>query len=528
VAGKGATLAIKITGDASDAKRAFDDVEDHGGRMSGVFGKVGAGIAVGAAVGGAALVALGKASFDAASDFQQSTGAVEAIFGEYADGMKDSASIAATEVGLSAAQYENAAAVIGAQMKNAGLPIDEVALKTEGLISQGADMAAIFGGTATEAVDALSSALKGEMDPIERYGVSLNQAAIDAQMAADGNDKLTGAAEKTAKTQAILELITKQTAATQGAWADQSNTAAESQQILSAKLENVKAKLGEGLLPVFAGAATFVSDKVIPAFEKLTQKGGPLSDMFEKVSKFVTDKVVPAAQDLFRWYSEKIGPVFADVSRVLTEVAVPAFQKIWGFVNDFVIPIFKSVLGPVIDGVRDVVHKLSDKLIENKDKFAEIYEKVKPFVEFLRDKVAPVVGVLLKGAFDLLGKAIGPVVDVITWLLDKAGAVLGFIGKVGGFIGDLFGGSSGGGGAARRGAPLVGAARGAAPLRTASFSGGAGAGPTGAAGLTLLPGGDTYNITLNGIIDGDDAAEKIARLLDRRATMTGAAFAAAI
>jgi hypothetical protein len=51
----------------------------------------------------------------------------------------------------------------------------------------------------------------------------------------------------------------------------------------------------------------------------------------------------------------------------------------------------------VIDGVRDVVHKLSDKLIENKDKFAEIYEKVKPFVEFLRDKVAPVVGHAAQG-----------------------------------------------------------------------------------------------------------------------------------
>jgi hypothetical protein len=50
-------------------------------------------------------------------------------------------------------------------------------------------MAAVFGGTAADAVDALSSALKGEMDPIERYGVTLNQAAIDAQKAADGNAK---------------------------------------------------------------------------------------------------------------------------------------------------------------------------------------------------------------------------------------------------------------------------------------------------------------------------------------------------
>jgi phage-related protein len=526
VAGKGATLAIKITGDAADAKRAFDDVEDHGGRMSGVFGKVGAGIAVGAAIGGAALVKLGKDSFDAASDLQQSTGAIDAVFGDWAVDVEQNAQKAATAVGLSASQYENSMAVIGAQLHNAGMAHGEMTDKATDLIQKGADMAAIFGGTATDAVDALSSALKGEMDPIERYGVSLNDAAIKAQMAADGNDKLTGAAEKTAKTNAILELITKQTADTQGAWAAQTGTAAESQQILSAKLDNVKAKLGEGLLPVFAGAATWVSDKLIPAFEKFTEKGGPLSDMFEKVSKFVTEKVVPAAQDLFRWFSEKVQPIFIDVANVIKEVVVPAFEKVWGYIQDYVIPIFKTTLGPVIDGVRDVIHKLSEKLIENKDKFNDIFEKVKPFLDFMRDKVAPVIGTVLKVAFEALGKVIDPIIDSITWILDKAADVIGFVGKVGSF---LFGdsGDSGGGGA-KRGAPLVGAARGAAPLRTASFSGGAGAGPTGAAGLTLLPGGDTYNITLNGIIDGDDAAEKIARLLDRRATMTGAAFAAAI
>jgi hypothetical protein len=530
---KTSTLAIKIVGDATDAKRAFDDTEDHAGRVGRAFGGIGTAAVAGAAVAGAALVGFAKASFDAASELEQSTGAIDAVFGDWAVDIEQHAQEAAASVGLSTSAYENAAAVIGAQLHNAGMAHDEMTDKTTLLIQKGADMAAIFGGTATEAVDALSSALKGEMDPIERYGVSLNQSAIQAQLAADGNDKLTGAALKTAQTNAILELVTKQTADTQGAWAAQTGTAAEAQQILGAKLEDLQAKIGEKLLPVFASAASWVSDKLFPAFENLTRSGGPLSDMFATVSKFVTEQVVPAAKDLFKWYSEKVQPIFQDVAKVITQVAVPAFQAIWKFISDYVIPIFKTTLGPVIDGVRDFIHKLSEKIIENKDKFQEIWDKIKPFADFLRDKVAPIVGDVLGGAFKLLGSLIDPVVDTITWILDKASAVIGFVGKIGSF---LFGGGDEHPAAATRGlAPLPRAAgRYGAPLSPLLFGagttvpGGGGVGPASPAGLTFGPAGDTYHITINGVLDADDAADEIARLLDRRARLTGRALAAAL
>lgn len=529
---KTSTLAIKIVGDASDAKRAFDQTEDGAGRMGRALGGIGTAAVAGAAVAGAALVGFGKAAFDAASELEQSTGAIDAVFGDWAIDIEQSAQQAAQAVGLSTSAYENMASVIGAQLANAGQSSHEMVANTQDLISKGADMAAIFGGTATDAVEALSSALKGEMDPIERYGVSLNQAAIKAQMAADGNANLSGAAEKAAQTQAVLELITKQTASTQGAWAAQTGTAAEAQQILGAKLENLQAKLGEGLLPVFAAAASWVSDKLFPAFENLTRSGGPLSDMFSQVAAFVTDKVVPAAQDLFRWYSEKVLPMWTDLAKVITQVAIPAFQGIWKFISDYVIPVFKSTLGPVIDGVRDVVHKLSEKIIENKDKFAEIYDKIKPFIGFMRDTVAPIIGTLLTGAFKTLGAVIGPVVDTITWILDKAASVINFVGKVGSF---LFGG--GGGGASKPvGAPRmlpVTAGRYGAPLPPALFgapmvSGGGGVGPTAAAGFTVAPAGDTYQITVNGALDPTAVADQIEQLLTRRARMTGRALAAAL
>jgi hypothetical protein len=107
---------------------------------------------------------------------------------------------------------------------------------------------------------------------------------------------------------------------------------------------------------------------------------------------------------------------------------------------------------------------------------------VKPFLDFLRDRWRRSSAVSLKLAFEGLGDWIGPVVDAITWILDKAADVLGFIGKIGGAIGGLFGAGPRVGECTPARTPLVGAAAGAAPLRTATYSGGAGTGPTGAAG----------------------------------------------
>jgi hypothetical protein len=117
-------------------------------------------------------------------------------------------------------------------------------------------------------------------------------------------------------------------------------------------------------------------------------------------------------------------------------------------------------------------------------------------------------------------------VDTITWILDKAASCSGS--------------------SARSAAPVRRARRrhrrGSAPAAPAAgrrrrgrgaaahrpYSGGAGTGPTGAAGLTPVLAGDTFNITISGVLNADDAADQIARLLERRDRFTGRALAAAL
>jgi phage-related protein len=246
-----ATLNVKILADASQASAGFD-------KASSKMGKFRDGVkaaAVPAALAGAAIIKLGADAVESASHLEQAMGGVEAVFGKNAKTIERWATRAADSIGLAKSEYGDLATLIGSQMKNAGLPMDQVTRKTGSLIKMGADLAAMYGGTTKEAVEALSSAFKGEFDPLEKYGASLNATKIKAEMTANGQGKLKGQAAETAKAMTTLALITKQTADAHGAAARESDTAAAKAQQLAANIENLKASLGEALLPVISKAA---------------------------------------------------------------------------------------------------------------------------------------------------------------------------------------------------------------------------------------------------------------------------------
>lgn len=237
----------------------------------------GIGYTIGRGVGDAARAALGYAlgAVGLASDLEQSVGAVTSVFKDQAAAVLAASKTSATSVGLSQRVYQQLATVVGAQLKNLGISQDEVAGKTDNLISLGADLAAQFGGSTSDAVAAISSLLRGERDPIERYGVSLKQVDIDARKTALGLGELTGEADKQATILATLQLLTEQTADAQGTFGRETDTLAHKQQVLLAKLEDMQARLGARLLPTAVDIATFADGELLPILEEALDEAGP-------------------------------------------------------------------------------------------------------------------------------------------------------------------------------------------------------------------------------------------------------------
>lgn len=255
-------IDIEVNG-AGAAANQIDSSASKFDKFSNTMGS----LAVPAGAAATAIVALGKVTSDAASATQQAMGAVDSVFGTSADKIKAWSETAATSVGLSQSQYGQLAAVAGASLKSMGLSADAAADQTGSLITLGADLAATMGGTTADAVDALTSALRGEADPAERLGLNLKQSTVAAQMAADGTDQLTGSALDAAKASTIMKLATEQAAGANGQFAREADSAAGSQQIANAQLEDAKSAMGEALLPVvvalsqaLGGLSTFVQE----------------------------------------------------------------------------------------------------------------------------------------------------------------------------------------------------------------------------------------------------------------------------
>lgn len=228
------------------------------------------GLAAGAVgFGATAAFALGKQAVGAASNLQQSMGAVDDVFKSSAKQVHAYAQKAADAVGLSRNQYNEMATLIGTQLKNGGTAANQLADQANKVIKIGADLSAQFGGNTKDAVDALSAALKGERDPIEKYGISLTQNAIDAEAAALGYKKVNGQLTTQATQAATLSLIQKQSADSTGKFARETDTLAHKQQVLSAKWEDAKAKLGNLLLPIVTKVTGFIADHIVPLIGKL-------------------------------------------------------------------------------------------------------------------------------------------------------------------------------------------------------------------------------------------------------------------
>ena len=246
-----AILRIKVIADTAAAAAGLDTVAARGGKFGAAMKR--AALPAAAIVGAIGLGA--KAAIDAASDYQQAQGAVDAVFGKQAAAVKALSKTSADKLGLAGADYMNYAALVGGALQNAGFSTAQSVGMQDKLLGRAADLAATYGGTTADAVDAINAAIsRSEFDPLEKLNVALNMTAVNAELAKRGQDKLTGAARDQAKAQVIMDLIYKKSAKSAGQYAREQDTAAGQQQHAAATAKDAAAALGTALLPAYTKA----------------------------------------------------------------------------------------------------------------------------------------------------------------------------------------------------------------------------------------------------------------------------------
>ncbi len=333
----GRKVVVTVSADTRKFQRAFKNLKKQSGFSGFVSKAKAAGVALAkfGLAAGAAATAVGVKAVKMASDFEQSRGAIDDVFKSGAASMHRFASKAAQTAGISANSYNELATVLGAQLKNGGTAIDQLSGKTDGLIRTGADLAAMFGGTTKEAVEAISSALKGERDPIERYGVTLKQSAIDAEAAALGFTKVGNSFSAEAQQAATLSLISKQTADAHGKFGREADTLAHKVQVLKARCDDFTVKVGGSLMPIVKKGADLLAAGFAPATEKIsgfiTNTLNPalsnLGNRFRSDVLPALKQAAPQFKALGTWVATTLLPPLASLARFIVSTLIPGVTR---------------------------------------------------------------------------------------------------------------------------------------------------------------------------------------------------------
>ena len=287
-------MAINIPIVSTFDPKGLNAAEKALGGLSGSAGKVGsilkASVVPGLIAVTGSVLAFTKGLYpaiQAASDLQENTSKIGVIFGQAGKAITDFSKTAARDIGQSQNQVLAAAGTFGTFGKAAGIAGEELATFTTDFITLSADLASFNNTTPDEAINAIGSALRGEAEPLRKFGVLLNDATLKSAAMELGIYSGSGALTAQQKILAAQKVIYEQTGDAQGDFARTSDGLANQQRILSAQIENVKIKIGEALLPAFQKIVAFTNDYIVPALDRFVSglTGG------KGVSKSLTDAI---------------------------------------------------------------------------------------------------------------------------------------------------------------------------------------------------------------------------------------------
>ena len=293
------------------------------------------------------------------------------------------------------------------------------------------------------------------------------------------------------------------------------------------------------LSDTFGGQAAIAADTFSG---KLGRLGIVFNEAKETVGSFVIDaitpmltlfveNVVPVISELATSIGEKLTPVFANLATFFTEVLIPVFKEYWEFITKTLIPAIVNFFEPALAGISKAFGSVSKSLENNKDKLQPLFDLFKAFFDFASKYLAPFLGNVLGKSFEVLGSVISGIITIFATLVNIVDSAISGIRTLISLVSNInlgsiasrlnpFGGGRASGGSVMSGTSYLVGERGA-ELFTPSSNG------------TITPnsalgGGNTYNITVNGALDGESVSRQIIDLLNRsqaRGTQGASQFA---
>ena len=425
-------------------------MEDIGGKMQNVGQKMSLALTL-------PIILAGKKMVDAANNLEETKNKINVLFGEMSDEMLAWSADAATAIGQSQQAALDGAADMGIFGSAAGLAGDDLAQFSQENVELASDLASFFNTSPEEAILALGAAYRGESEPIRKYGVLINQAAVEAKALELGLMKEGEELSQQNRILAVNALIMDHTTAAQGDFARTSDGLANQQRILKAELENSAAALGQQLLPyalkgvnilrsllerfrnlspqmqktilvilavvAAIGPLLVVLGSVVSAIGTIAPIIGAVGTAISGIGLPILAVIALVALLFAAWKNnwggiqEKTGAAIAAIKLWWETVLLPALQKVWAWMSSVLFPFFQA-LGRFLGAVFGVAVRALAGLWQN-----VLLPAIQKAVNWITANVMPKLRPVADFFKNTLGKA-------FQWVTDRIKELTEFLNKL--------------------------------------------------------------------------------------------------
>jgi hypothetical protein len=254
------TISVEIVGDADSLTKAFNKVGDASkglGSKLASFGKV---AAVGFAAAGAGAVFAGKKMLDLAGDAEETDSKLNVVFGKQLPKLKKDLDAFSDATGASSFKLREQAADLGALLGPLTGSTSATSKMSEQFVKLATDLSSFNNVPVDDALLAIRSGLVGEAEPLRRFGVLLNEAAVSSEAHRLGLVKGKEALTEQQKVMARASLIMAQTTKAQGDATRTAGSYTNSVRALKNTVTDLATGLGASLIPAATAVASGLND----------------------------------------------------------------------------------------------------------------------------------------------------------------------------------------------------------------------------------------------------------------------------
>ena len=334
------SLLVALGLDISDFKKGLADAEGDarsgGANIASGFSNIGGMAVAGIATVGVAAVGFVASTIGPASDLNETMSKTNVVFGDSAKSVQAFGDTAANSLGMSKNAALTAAGTYGNLFRSMGMTTDTSADMSTHLVTLAGDLASFNNMDPTEVMDSLRSGLSGMTEPLKRLGVNINEATLKQKALQMGLWDGKGTMDAAAKAQATYALIMEQTTLAQGDFGRTSDGVANQQRIMAANFEDLKGKIGSGLLPMMSALST----TLLKLFNSPEFQAG-LATVTQGIADFAAWVVtnIPVAiagfESLVAWFRANPGVIVAALGVIgvaIATFAVTSAISLWAVV----------------------------------------------------------------------------------------------------------------------------------------------------------------------------------------------------